>query len=810
MPGSVESFNELSDVPEVLQPQRVIRPLTAGPGRSAAHRNSLSLAVEMKRPASALGQMKDSVLTERPQSATAYNSRPTSAWKNRERIKQKLDRRRRLTIGQFADLEKNNQLVYEKHMSEDTQDILAKIEDKIDYESLNNLFSQLQEAHSQGKTAITLDEFKHILRDCLSSSAATEYSREENEQIEALFKKIDSESRDKITIDTFCTYMQLEYAEKQDSVLRQRQVFFHLPPLQVDHSHRQPLFKICNASIGDKTLLTVSQDGHLVFWSPGLVKKREKNVTESQNRQRSKPKWITDFLIMSDFNKFILSTGDREIQFYELSTYEPYCQITGLTTVPLKLDYHHDQVDKKTLLLFGDGRGCIHIIIFSNAGETLRMWKKSKNEGIPSVEKETMLGDPNVQYIKWQVHQDWVTDLKYFANINQVISSSNHDETALVIGCTVGSTDVDKELGFGNGASNKRVVQSKETPPAQVRLSVDKLQFRVHKGVKAFDFDKDKNMLVTGGMDRTIRLFNPYIPTRPNGMLKGHNAPVCLVTISSNDSRIYSVSTDKMIKVWDMQDQSCLITIRPKMHQIRGDLQFAFFSSPLKAIIMAADNKLALLQLKTRSAQQGDIPLSHREPVTCAGYNKAFNHVVSCSEASIVKVWDFKTGQQLFEFSKAHSDPELGPLAITCMTFDETYRRLITGGRDGCLKVWNYNNGNCLKKLVPRNPKEINSCIYVNINKTKKVVAVGWDRRINLFLDSTGDDYKAETPPEEPWPDDFVNGHKEDILCVAMSRPNLLATSAYDGKVIVWNMISGRTLAHLVSPPIPHYQEAAC
>ena len=50
----------------------------------------------------------------------------------------------------------------------------------------------------------------------------------------------------------------------------------------------------------------------------------------------------------------------------------------------------------------------------------------------------------------------------------------------------------------------------------------------------------------------------------------------------------------------------------------------------------------------------------------------------------------------------------------------------------------------------------MNSCIYVNINKTKKVIAVGWDRRVNLFLDSTGDDYKAETFPEDPWPDDEI------------------------------------------------------
>ena len=60
----------------------------------------------------------------------------------------------------------------------------------------------------------------------------------------------------------------------------------------------------------------------------------------------------------------------------------------------------------------------------------------------------------------------------------------------------------------------------------------------------------------------------------------------------------------------------------------------------------------------------------------------------------VVKLWDFETGNSVFEFSHAH-----GGNAITTMTFDSTGRRLITGARDGRLKVWNYNNGHCLKTL---------------------------------------------------------------------------------------------------------------
>ena len=43
--------------------------------------------------------------------------------------------------------------------------------------------------------------------------------------------------------------------------------------------------------------------------------------------------------IRLNFEWHCFSFRDREIQFFELSTFEPYCQITGLETTPLRLDY---------------------------------------------------------------------------------------------------------------------------------------------------------------------------------------------------------------------------------------------------------------------------------------------------------------------------------------------------------------------------------------------------------------------------------------------------------------------------------------
>ena len=35
---------------------------------------------------------------------------------------------------------------------------------------------------------------------------------------------------------------------------------------------------------------------------------------------------------------------------------------------------------------------------------------------------------------RWKVHEDWVSQLKYFDSLRAVISCSNHPDTALVIG----------------------------------------------------------------------------------------------------------------------------------------------------------------------------------------------------------------------------------------------------------------------------------------------------------------------------------------------------------------------------------------
>ncbi|KAK0143244.1 WD repeat-containing protein 49 [Merluccius polli] len=666
------------------------------------------------------------------------------------------------------------------HVSHDLE-----IDQKVSLESLQKLKLAFEEYEMDGSRSLDEKSFGLIVKKCLGQHNTN------NSQIQDLFMKIDYMRLGKIAWDEFCTYMQLEYSKREECALRRKQAAFSLPAkVRRPLTHGEPVLRI--HTVSDGTVVTLREDGAVQYWSPDLHLQKTKASVFHERAANRKPKYATDLIPMTQYNKLIIATGDREIQLYELSSLEAYCQISGLETLPLMVDYCYTGADE-CCVLYGDCQGCVNIILMSSVGETLRLWKNlPKTENVPTITLEHATMSSNVTFIRWKAHQDWVTKVKYFPNFSAVVSSSNDEASSVVIGCVQPSTNVEQKMkeiteGFSDGKAKK--VQLNWTP--QPRATCDQTVFSAYKGVKTYDLCKKHNLLVTGGMDRLIRLWNPYVPGKPTGILKGHSAPIFYLCISSEDGQIFSVSMDNTVKIWDIQDQCCLFTAQPKASLIHGDLSACLYSPFMKALFIAADH-VSLLSLKTRRRIPGHVIASHSEPVLCCGYSKELRQVVSCSEGSVVKVWNFDTGRQVFEFGEAH-----GPSAVTCMTFDPQGRRLITGGRDGCLKIWNFNNGQCLKILrrgkKPRNGErqEICDCAYLKIHRN----------------DSPNEPRQLQRP-QPAWPDDLRSGHKEDILCIAQCPPALLATSSYDGEILVWNAVSGHIQCRFRSPGPPGHSQA--
>ncbi|XP_055492768.1 WD repeat-containing protein 49-like [Leucoraja erinacea] len=451
--------------------------------------------------------------------------------------------------------------------------------------------------------------------------------------------------------------------------------------------------------------------------------------------------------------------------------------------------------------MFYFSQGCVHIFLVSMMKECLRNWSKGPTvDGIPSVTIEQLTDGRQITYICWKVHDDWVTEVKYIRSVKAVISSCNEEETALVIGCVRSTKNFQQKMNEIQDAFHNRNGPPQPTVAVQQkRLSCDETVFIISKGAKTFDFCKENNLVATGGLDKIVRLWNPHLPRRPIGMLQGHISPVIFLNIDEGTHRLFSIALDKIIKVWDIEDQICLVTVKPIASKISGDLAACYYSQELKALYLATD---ALALLRLQSSEEQNKGVSHNEPVLCCLYNKLLRQIVTCCEESVVKVWDLDTGSPVLEFTTAHGDA-----AITCMTFDISERRLITGSRDGSVKKWNYQNGQCIQTLkqVGNRTEEVTDCIYTEIFKNGYIISVGWDKRINVFPDIQ-DNCDTQYPLLH-WEKETENGHKDDILSVVLCAANLLATSSYGGEVIVWNFVSSFIFSRLLSPTNTNFQE---
>lgn len=82
--------------------------------------------------------------------------------------------------------------------------------------------------------------------------------------------------------------------------------------------------------------------------------------------------------------------------------------------------------------------------------------------------------------------------------------------------------------------------------------------FDYFQGIHCFAFDEEAHILVTGGPDCDVRVWNPFVTSKPSVVFHGHHAGVIAILLQNNGSRIYSIGRDRVIKVWDVHSHACV------------------------------------------------------------------------------------------------------------------------------------------------------------------------------------------------------------------------------------------------------------
>ncbi|KAL3317600.1 WD40 repeat domain 95 [Cichlidogyrus casuarinus] len=296
------------------------------------------------------------------------------------------------------------------------------IEKELDIESLHKIKNFFHAPELGNEKLVSLFEFRHMLKMILPPPLA------QDEKMNLLFRKIDSFNAGAISWDDFCTHMQIYFKEHFIHYTKMRQTNFELPAKVFSSPHKEAVTSIFHAS-KDGTLATVGADGVICFWSSGFHLKRWKPVYVSHICH------LCNIWLNKAFN------SDREILFFELSSLEPYCCLTGLESVPLCLTHGWTKErPEECLLIWGDCEGCVSVLKLSSMTEALLSWKKSPvHNRVASASMETVILNKGVQFVQWKVHSDWVAKLMYEPSLNQIFSCSHSEANAMVIGSVLPS-----------------------------------------------------------------------------------------------------------------------------------------------------------------------------------------------------------------------------------------------------------------------------------------------------------------------------------------------------------------------------------
>ena len=474
--------------------------------------------------------------------------------------------------------------------------------------------------------------------------------------------------------------------------------------------------------------VSAGRDGVLRQWDGASVR--------SQRWMNNGAAWITDIACTAS-QPLAVCAADRTISFYDAGrpSMDPLGRITQLDNVPMCAAWMH--VSENDMFLYGDDRGSVYTYALADE------WG-SEGAGPGGVEVGKKVLSGMKLEAPHRAHSDWVTKIMYLSHSETLLTSSM-DGTLL-------QTDFESR---------------------KVKWKVTDHQYGVH----SFAVCRSFNFIASCGLERNVLLFNPFAGKRV-GLLAGHSAPVCDVIVNEADSQLISLSTDKVIKIWDIRSNKCMQTITDKTEYRPENRISAIAFNPQRKAIVTGATRLDLYERKRRQEA-----VSH--PVAAALYNRAFSQVVAGDAGGVVSVYDCIKGGRVFSFSEAH-----GTSKISAMAFDNSGRRLLTGAQDGTLYMWNFNNGSRLNEYKGFGPAEITCCAYIEDGHNRYVAAAGWNRAVCVWHDTGA---AVELLQHR------MDAYTDDIICMAFCAPNVIATGSHDGKVLLWK-VDG-LLKQTLAPP---------
>lgn len=226
-----------------------------------------------------------------------------------------------------------------------------------------------------------------------------------------------------------------------------------------------------------------------------------------------------------------------------------------------------------------------------------------------------------------------------------------------------------------------QILQSKETLQTYTQIQTVTLHSPSDPGILCMSLcPTDENVIVTGGQDSSVILFNRE-SKKQIATMKGHKKKILEVVHHPTSSIVLSASADKTVKIWTHNDEKKWVegrTLKSHKGSVTGlsihPLQDYFLSS-------SEDGTWCFHDMQGRTFQQVEAPKNL--PLTCIEWHPDGVIIATGGQDDRVRIWDVKSRSKenvaTFEGHKG---------GIVALNFSENGYYLATSDNNGIVKLW--------------------------------------------------------------------------------------------------------------------------
>lgn len=307
-----------------------------------------------------------------------------------------------------------------------------------------------------------------------------------------------------------------------------------------------------------------------------------------------------------------------------------------------------DITHKKQIALFSHNSSVLYIV-FSHNGKSIATASKDGTVRLWDIKTQKILTH--------FIHDKSISSLDISQN-GMLIATGSGDNIARVWDVRTGKILV--QLRHGHENLNN--------------ISELRVGTREITGVTSVKFSSDGNMLVTGCIDGSARIWN--IKTGKEVRYLNHEDIVTAIELSADGKTIVTGELGGAIRLWNF------LTGKEINRFDQEDLLVDMaFSSNSMTLITAYGNNVASVWNINKGRK--NIQIGYRKRITAAAFNSDASRVVTGGQ-NIVQVWDTTTGKEITRF--AHNG------RISDIAFSPTDNSIITGSIDNDVAFWSINS----------------------------------------------------------------------------------------------------------------------